>query len=165
MAMATTPAARCHGRPLTSRSKAATGLVARAPCSITACRAQRQFRMIPNASSSQESESTSPTRSRKNCWASCTCPRLAMPGFDPGMAQTLHPALQRVADFVEHLGILDGGRHAPAFAVGDLLDGAAQDLAGARLRQPADRDRELEGCDGPKLVAHQRHDLFFDLGR
>src|SRR6266540_7304170 len=77
-------------------------------------------------------------------------------GLTRAWPETLHPALQRVADFVEHLGVLDGGRHAPAFAVGDLLDGAAQDFSGARLRQPADRDRELEGCDGPELVAHQR---------
>src|SRR5882757_7941214 len=55
-----------------------------------------------------------------------------------------HPALQRVADFVEHLGILDGGGHRPWIAVGDLLDGAAQDFSRARLRQPRHRDRELE---------------------
>src|SRR4051812_22360752 len=85
--------------------------------------------------------------------------------FDPSTAQNLHPALQRVADFVEHLGVLDGGRHAPALAVGDLLDGAAQDFSRARLRQTADGDRELEGRDGPELVANQRHDLLFDLGR
>ena len=45
---ATTPAARCHGHPLTSRSKAATGLVARAPCSITACPARQPSLTIPN---------------------------------------------------------------------------------------------------------------------
>src|SRR4051794_34459804 len=38
-----------------------------------------------------------------------------------------HPALQRLADLVEHLGILDRRRHGPGIAVGDLLDGAPQD--------------------------------------
>src|ERR1700760_4703803 len=45
------------------------------------------------------------------------------------------PALQRLADLVQHLGILDGRGHGPGLAVGDLFDGATQDLAGARLRQ------------------------------
>src|SRR5258706_12387003 len=89
-------------------------------------------------------------------------------GFDashrPGMT-TLHPALQRLADFVEHLGILDRGRHGPGFAVGDLLDGAAQDFSGAGFGQAADRDRELEGGDRAELVAHQRHNFLLDLRR
>ena len=48
-------------------------------------------------------------------------------------------------------------------AVGDLLDGAAQDFAGAGL-WPADGDRELEGGDRAELIAHQRHDLLLDIG-
>ena len=39
-----------------------------------------------------------------------------------------------------------------ALAVGDLLHGAAQDLARARLRQPRHGDRELEGGDRPDLA-------------
>src|ERR1700679_4219258 len=44
-----------------------------------------------------------------------------------------HPPLQRLADLVEPLGVLDGGRHRPGLAVGDLLDSAAQDLARSGL--------------------------------
>src|SRR6266700_3219791 len=76
-----------------------------------------------------------------------------------------HPALQRVADFVEHLGILDRCRHGPGIAIGDLLDGAAQDFARAGLRQAPDRDRELEGGDRAEFFAHQCDDLFLDLDR
>ena len=50
-------------------------------------------------------------------------------------------------------------------AVGDLLHRAAQDLARARLRQPRDRDGELERRDRADLVAHQRDALLLDLGR
>src|SRR5882672_12399155 len=83
----------------------------------------------------------------------------------PGMtASDSHPALQRVADFVEHLGILYCSGHRPWVAVGDLLDGAAQDFPRTRFRQSAHRDRELERRHGAELFAHQRHDLFFDLG-
>src|SRR5260370_24601862 len=75
-----------------------------------------------------------------------------------------HPAPQRVADLVEHFGILDGRGHRPWIAVGDLLDGAAQNLSRARLRQAGDRDRELERPHRSQLFAHQSHDLLFDLG-
>ena len=50
------------------------------------------------------------------------------------------PPLQRRRDLVEDGRVVDGRRHRPGLAVGDLLHGAAQDLAGAGLRQPADRD-------------------------
>src|SRR5450756_2108028 len=93
----------------------------------------------------------------------CNCTSWFDAPHRPGMTiERSHPALQRVADFFQHLGILDGGRHRPLVAVGDLLDGAAQDLAGTGLRQPADGDRELERGDRAELVAHQRHDLLFD---
>src|SRR6185312_7469087 len=55
-----------------------------------------------------------------------------------------HPSLQRLADLVQHLGVLYGGGHRPWLAVGDLLDGAAQDLARPGLRQPGHGDGELE---------------------
>src|SRR3977135_2483769 len=96
-----------------------------------------------------------------------------MAGASPGMTASYPheaicvrfspPPLQRVADLVQHLRILDGGGHRPWVAVGDLLDGAAQDFAGARLRQPRNRDRELERRDGTEFFAYQRHDLLFDL--
>src|SRR5882757_9825900 len=73
--------------------------------------------------------------------------------------------LECIPDLVEHLGVLDRGRHGPGLAVGDLLDGAAQDFPGAGFGQAADRDRELEGGDRAELVAHQRDDVFFDLRR
>src|ERR1700730_12420633 len=38
--------------------------------------------------------------------------------------------LQYGADLVEDRGIIDGRRHGPCLAVGDLLHGAAEDLAG-----------------------------------
>src|SRR5690242_8228036 len=38
-----------------------------------------------------------------------------------------HPLLlQRPADLIQNLGVLDGRRHGPGLAVGDLLDGAAE---------------------------------------
>src|SRR6516164_5931684 len=43
---------------------------------------------------------------------------------------------QRAADLVQDHRIVDGCRHGPGIAVSDLLHGAAQDLARARLRQP-----------------------------
>ena len=49
--------------------------------------------------------------------------------------------LQRAADLVEDGGIVDRRRHGPGLAVGDLLHGAAQDLARAGLGQPRHRDR------------------------
>src|SRR5712671_2281952 len=64
-------------------------------------------------------------------------------------------ALQRAADLVEHLGVLDGRRHRPGVAVGDLLDGAAEDFAGTRLRQPRDDDGEAERRHRADLVAHE----------
>src|SRR6185437_13165911 len=94
------------------------------------------------------------------------------PGSSPGMTTVgaeceltevrqkllpLRPALQRLADLVQHLGVLYGRGHGPGFTVGDLLDGAAQDLAGTGFRQAADGDRELEGRHGSELFTHQRH--------
>lgn len=37
------------------------------------------------------------------------------------------------ADLIQDGGIVNGGRHLPGFAVGDLLHGAPQDLAGPGL--------------------------------
>src|SRR5258708_14238949 len=64
-----------------------------------------------------------------------------------------HPAPQRVADLVEHFGILDGRGHRPWIAVGDLLDGAAQNLSRPRLRHARDRDRDLDSLPRPPLFA------------
>ena len=44
--------------------------------------------------------------------------------------------LQRAIDLIQDPQIVDGRRHCPRIATDDLLDGAAQDLAGARLQQP-----------------------------
>src|SRR5262249_59114351 len=74
-------------------------------------------------------------------------------------------SLQRSADLVEDCGIVDRRRHGPGFTVGDLLHGAAQDFPRARLRQPLDRDRKLEGCDLADFFAHETAALLFDLGR
>src|SRR5690242_3453003 len=52
--------------------------------------------------------------------------------------------LQAAGDFLERLGIVDRGRHLPRLAVGDLLHGAAEDLARARLGQPRHDQRLLE---------------------
>src|SRR3954451_11380397 len=70
---------------------------------------------------------------------------------------------QRAADLVKHLGVLDGGGHGPRIAVGDLLDGAAEDFSGARLGQPLHDDGETERRDRADLVAHQLHAFLFDL--
>ena len=51
---------------------------------------------------------------------------------------------QSRADLIENRRIVDRRRHGPGLAVGDLLDGAAQDFARARLRQPRHHDGELE---------------------
>ena len=56
-----------------------------------------------------------------------------------GLAEPL--ALRRAADLVEDRRIVDRRRHRPGLAVGDLLHRAAQNLAGARLRQALDHDR------------------------
>jgi hypothetical protein len=43
---------------------------------------------------------------------------------------TPHPMpLQRASDLVQNRRVVDGGRHSPRVAIGDLLDGAAQDFA------------------------------------
>src|SRR6185437_588143 len=86
------------------------------------------------------------------------------PGMMTGQPLPSRPALQRLADLVQHLGVLDGGGHGPGIAVGDILDGAAQDLSGTGFGQSADRDRELERRHRPELFPHQRHHVFLDLG-
>src|SRR5262245_16484714 len=70
---------------------------------------------------------------------------------------------QRAADLLEDGGIVDRRRHGPGLAVGDLLHGAAENLARARLRQPPDGDRELEGGDRPDFLAYQRDAFPLDL--
>src|SRR5262249_55979400 len=74
-------------------------------------------------------------------------------------------SLQRSANLVEDCGIVDRRRQGPGFTVGDLLHGAAQDFPRARLRQPRDRDRKLEGCDWSDFFAHETDALLLDLGR
>src|ERR1700759_1651807 len=79
-------------------------------------------------------------------------------------ARVLPPALQGIRDLVQHLGILDGGGHGPCLAVGDLLDGAAQDLARACFRKASDGNRKLEPRHRTELLTPQRHGFLFDLG-
>src|SRR4029450_6938589 len=62
-------------------------------------------------------------------------------------------------DFVEDGGIVDGGGQRVLGAVGDLLHGAAEDLARARLGQALNHDGELEGGHGADVLAHPRHEL------
>src|SRR6516165_10736437 len=62
---------------------------------------------------------------------------------------------QRTSNLIENGGIGDGCRHAPGLAIGDFLHGAAQNLARARLRQPSNRNRKLEGGNRADLVADE----------
>ncbi len=71
--------------------------------------------------------------------------------------------MQGGGNFIEHGGVVDCRRHLPAFLVGDLLHGAAQDLAGAGLGQSLDADRRLEGSDWPNPFPNKRHDFPLDL--
>src|SRR4051812_9754391 len=75
------------------------------------------------------------------------------------------PALQRVADLVEHARVVDGGGHRPRLAVGDLLHRPAQDLARAGLGQPPDRDGDAERRHGPDLLPHEADELRLDVVR
>src|SRR5205823_13250010 len=61
---------------------------------------------------------------------------------------------ERHGDLVENRRIVERGRHAILDPVRDLLDGAAQDLAGARLGQPR--------YDGSGLETRDRADPFTD---
>src|SRR5215469_18185564 len=72
-------------------------------------------------------------------------------------------ALERRADLVEDRRIVDSGRHLPGLVVGDFLHGAAQDLAGAGLRQPSHRDRDLERRHRADLVANERDAFLLNL--
>src|SRR5262252_5577975 len=71
---------------------------------------------------------------------------------------------QGAPDFPQDGGVVDGGWHGPLIAVGDLFHGAAQNLAGSRLRQPRHRDVDLERGHRADLFAYQRHDFLLDLG-
>ena len=68
-------------------------------------------------------------------------------------------APQRTADLVEDRGIIDRRGHGPRLAVSDFLHRAVQDLARARLRQPGDRDRQLEGMTAKLKWARQYRGL------
>ena len=60
--------------------------------------------------------------------------------------------LQRQFDLVHHGGIIDGGGHGEFHAVGQLLHGGAQDLAGAGLGQAvAPTSVCLKAATGPIL--------------
>src|SRR5579883_1326229 len=72
---------------------------------------------------------------------------------------------QAALDVVEGAGIVDRRRHLPRLAVGDLLHGAAQDLARARLGQPRHDQRLLEESDGADAVAHHLDHFAGDLLR
>src|SRR5262245_10295723 len=62
---------------------------------------------------------------------------------------------QRLRDLVEDRGIVDGRRNAVLRARRDRPHGAAQDLAGAGLRQPRDDPRVAEHRHRADLLAHQ----------
>src|SRR5262245_23994625 len=88
------------------------------------------------------------------------------PGHEAIAGSAANPfALERSTDLVEDCWIVDRRRHGPRLAVGDLLDGAAQNLSRARLGQPRDRDRDLERRDRADLLAHESAALLLDLSR
>ena len=70
--------------------------------------------VIPGRCEASNPESrTSPVR---NC-----APAVWSFGPSRNDGTTSQPALQRIADLIQHLGILNGRRHGPGVAVGDLL--------------------------------------------
>src|SRR3546814_1916544 len=66
---------------------------------------------------------------------------------------------QRVGDLLEDRRIVDGRRHRRILAIGDLLHGAAQDLARAGLRQALHHGRDPEGGARSEAFAEPRHHL------
>src|SRR5947207_10170849 len=66
---------------------------------------------------------------------------------------------ERRRDLVENRRIIDRGRHAILDPVRDLFDGAAQDLAGARLGQPLDDGGGLEARHRANPLADHLDDL------
>src|SRR5690625_2282879 len=72
-------------------------------------------------------------------------------------------AAQRLCDFFQDCGIVDGRRRAVVFRVCDLAHRGAENFARARLWQTLDHRRRLEGGDRSDLLAHQLHALADDL--
>src|SRR5947208_11404317 len=72
--------------------------------------------------------------------------------------------LESGPDLVEDGRIIDRRRRLVGFAVGDLANGAAQDLARAGLRQAADHHGGLERGDRTNAVANHADNLSGDLG-
>src|SRR5262245_35172780 len=65
--------------------------------------------------------------------------------------------LEPAGDLVDRRRIVDRGRHLPGLAVGDLLHGAAQDLARAGLGQAWHDDGRLEEGHRSDALAHHLH--------
>src|SRR6516165_7591986 len=96
--------------------------------------------------------------------ASSTTHKLANPAIlpDGGLGAF---AFERCVDLIEDDGIVDGCRHLPWFAVGDLLHRAAQDLARAGFRQPRHGNGDFERRDRADLVANERNAFLLDFSR
>ncbi len=75
------------------------------------------------------------------------------------------PLTQDRADFVQNGRIIDGCWHLPFLSVRHLLDGGAQDFAGAGLRQTLDGKRQPEGGDRADGVANHADTFLLDLLR
>ena len=67
-------------------------------------------------------------------------------------------AVQGVLDLVQNVRIVDGRRRPVGLAVGDLLHGPAQDLAGSRFGQPGHNRRGLERRDRADRSQDRRSD-------
>src|SRR6185295_18028426 len=87
---------------------------------------------------------------------SAGCPRPLLSG--------IASVAEGVGDLVEDPRIVDRGRRGVRLAVGDLLHGAAQDLAGARLGQALHHERSLERGDRTDLLANALDQLLRQLG-
>src|SRR5262249_43158259 len=79
----------------------------------------------------------------------------------PGMR--IAHSCQVCRNLVQGRGIVDGRRHAVLDAVGDLLDGAANDLARTGLRQPLHYNRHLEEGYRADSLTHHTHQFSLDF--
>ncbi len=67
--------------------------------------------------------------------------------------------LQRLADFVQNLGIFDSGGRPYALAISNLLHRSAQNFARTCFGQASKHKRISERGDRTDLLAHGRNDL------
>ncbi len=98
-------------------------------------------------------EPCAPTPCSRGCW------RVDRRSARPGIAE----AGERGGELVEDGRVVDGGGHRVGLAVGDLADGAAEDLARAGLGQPRHHRGVFEGGDRADRVAHPGDQLGDDL--